>query len=77
MQLHVVERFRMVDDGKTLEVNVHVEDPGAFTTPWNASQRYRRTADAPMVEETCAEGMMFNFFNQEAEPIPMALRADF
>ena len=41
--LHVIERFRMIDGGKTLEVNVHVEDPGAFTTPWNAMQRYRRS----------------------------------
>jgi hypothetical protein len=41
-QLHVVERFRLIDGGKTLEVSVHVEDPGAFTTPWNAMQRYRR-----------------------------------
>ena len=41
-QLHVVERFRIVDGGKALEVNVHVEDPGAFTMPWNAMQRYRR-----------------------------------
>jgi hypothetical protein len=40
--LHTVERFRMVDGGKTLEVNVHVEDPGAFTMPWNAIERYRR-----------------------------------
>jgi len=41
-KLHVVERFHMIDGGKTLEVNVHVEDPGAFTMPWNAIQRYRR-----------------------------------
>ena len=27
-QLHVVERFQMADAGKTLEVKVHVEDPG-------------------------------------------------
>src|SRR5262249_15996590 len=40
--LHVIERFRMVDGGKTLEVNVHVEDPGAFTMPWDAIQRFRR-----------------------------------
>src|SRR5216684_1416063 len=40
-RLHVVERFRIVEGGKALEVNVHVEDPGAFTTPWNAIQRYR------------------------------------
>jgi hypothetical protein len=41
-KLHVIERFQMIDGGKTLEVNVHVEDPGAFTMPWNAIQRYRR-----------------------------------
>jgi hypothetical protein len=40
--LHVVERFHMIDGGRTLEVNLHVEDPGAFTMPWNAIQRYRR-----------------------------------
>jgi len=41
-QLHVVERFRLRENGMVLEVNVHVEDPGAFTTPWNAIQRYKR-----------------------------------
>jgi hypothetical protein len=41
-QLHVVERFHLVDGGETLEVNVHVEDPGAFTMPWDAIQRFRR-----------------------------------
>jgi hypothetical protein len=41
-QLHTVERYRMSDDGLRLEVNLHVEDPGAFTTPWDAVQRYRR-----------------------------------
>jgi hypothetical protein len=49
-QLHVVERFHLVDGGKTLEVNIHVEDPGTFTTPWNAIQRYRG------FEETVSKG---------------------
>lgn len=40
--LHVIERFRLLDGGKTLEANVHVEDPGAFTMPWDAIQRFRR-----------------------------------
>src|SRR5882757_3073403 len=34
--LHVIERFKLIDGGKTIDVQVHVEDPGAFTTPWNA-----------------------------------------
>ncbi|HLQ89184.1 MAG TPA: hypothetical protein VK148_03995 [Xanthobacteraceae bacterium] len=41
-QLHVIERFHLIEDGKVLEANVHVEDPGAFTTPWNAIQRFRQ-----------------------------------
>jgi hypothetical protein len=41
-QLHVVERFRIVDGGMGVEINVHVEDPGAFTMPWSAVQRWRR-----------------------------------
>jgi hypothetical protein len=41
-QLHVVERIRMIDGGKGMEVAVHVEDPGAYTMPWSAIQRWRR-----------------------------------
>jgi hypothetical protein len=41
-QLHVVERFHLIEDGKVLEANIHVEDPGAFTMPWDAIQRFRQ-----------------------------------
>ena len=41
-QLHTIERYRMTNGGRNMEVNLHVEDPGAFTTPWNAVQRYKR-----------------------------------
>jgi len=41
-QLHTIERYGMSEDRMRLEVNLYVEDPGAFTTPWNAIQRYRR-----------------------------------
>ncbi|MDE2475941.1 MAG: hypothetical protein KGO48_12890 [Alphaproteobacteria bacterium] len=75
-QLHVVQRYRMIDGGKTLEVKIHVEDPGAFTTPWDAIQRYQRVEIGPMDEETCAEGAR-DYFNQDAEPIPQAILADF
>jgi hypothetical protein len=41
-QLHVIERFQLIEDGNVLEANVHVEDPGAFTMPWDAIQRFRQ-----------------------------------
>jgi len=41
-KLHVVERFRITDGGNRMEARIHVEDPGAFTMPWDAIERYRR-----------------------------------
>jgi hypothetical protein len=41
-QLHVIERFHLTEGGKVLEANVHIEDPGAFTMPWNGIQRFRQ-----------------------------------
>jgi hypothetical protein len=76
-RLHVIERFRIVDGGKTLEVNIHVEDPGAFTTPWNAIQRYTHAEFGPMIEVSCAEGMMNDYFHLDQEPIPQANTPDF
>ena len=75
-QLHVVERFRIVDGGKALEVDVHVDDPGAFTTPWNAMQRYRRVQQGPMREQVCAENND-KFFNYDVDPIPQVDKPDF
>jgi hypothetical protein len=75
-QLRVVERFRVVDGGQTLEVNVHVEDPGAFTMPWNAMQRYRRMDNGPMLETVCAENND-DHFDHDIGPIPTADEPDF
>ena len=55
-QLHVVERFKLIDDGKGLEVNFTVDDPGAFNAPWSAIIRYRKgTRPQPLQEQPCAE----------------------
>ncbi|HXJ01066.1 MAG TPA: hypothetical protein VNH44_07570 [Micropepsaceae bacterium] len=86
-RLHVIERFRMIDGGKTMEVKLHVEDPGAFTMPWDAIQRYRRIGAAgdaddprvpkgPMEEMVCAENNG-DIFNEGLDPIPTAAKADF
>ena len=74
--LHVTERFKLIDAGRTIEVSVHVEDPRAFTTPWNAIQRYRRTEDGPMIEMVCAENNT-GYFNYDVVPLPHADEPDF
>jgi hypothetical protein len=78
-ELHVVERFRLAADAKSLDVSVHVEDPGAFTMPWNAVQHYRldqRPGEVPLHEMVCAENNS-DHFNQGLVPIPQADRPDF
>jgi hypothetical protein len=75
-QLHVIERFHMIDEGKMLEVNVRVEDPGAFTTPWNAIQRYRRVNRGPLSEVVCAENNG-DHFHHDLEPMPEADKPEF
>ena len=77
--LHVVERFRIVDNGTALEVRARVEDPGAFTMPWTAVQRYKRdqrSGEVPLHEMVCAENNS-DHFNQGLAPIPQAGRPDF
>src|SRR5579885_564663 len=53
-KLHVVERYRLVDDGKTLQVTFRVEDPDTFYEPWSAINNFKRV-QMPMHEEACAE----------------------
>ena len=74
--LHVVERYRLIEGGRTLEVNIRVEDQGAFTTPWTAMQRYRRVDQGEMAESVCAENNG-DHFDHGVEPIPTAEKSDF
>src|SRR5258707_1590409 len=90
-QLHVVERFRMIGGGKPLKARVHVEDPGAFNTPWNAVQRLAcfegtYNNDGRLVESICAESAslgQFDFGNYgashsaELAPVPQSAKPDF
>ena len=53
-----------------------MEDPGAFTTPWNAIQRYRRTEAAPMEEMVCAENNA-DYFGYDLAPLPQSNKPEF
>src|SRR6202163_4502447 len=71
-KLHVTERWRMIEGGKTMEVNIRIEDPVAFNEPWSAVQHYRRVQQE-MIEEACAENNAHLFDYH----IPIADKADF
>jgi len=69
-KLHVTERLHLIDRGATLEVNLHVEDPGAFTAPWNAIQRYRRW-EPPARGKMPLEARSVGGTSSTAEPGPL------
>jgi len=71
-KLHVVERWRLIDNGEKLEVTYTMDDPDAFNQPWSAVRQYRRVQQ-PMLEEVCAENNehLFNYH------IPAADKPDF
>ncbi len=48
-KLHVVERYRVIDDGKTLEKTYTFTDPDAFTGPYTIVRKSYRT-DKPFQE---------------------------
>jgi hypothetical protein len=71
-KLHVVERYRLVDGGKMLEVTFRIEDPDTFYQPWSALGRLRRV-QMGMHEEACAENNQHLFDYH----IPVAEEPDF
>jgi hypothetical protein len=74
-KLHVVERFTLSPDHKTLTAIVTVNDPETFNAPLTMQQRWTKV-DAPMGESICAENNL-DFFNQNLFPIPTADKPDF
>jgi hypothetical protein len=75
-RLHVVERFKLIEGGDILQVSIEVDDPGAFTMPWRAVQRFKRWRVGPMAPNACAENN-YDFFSYQVLPIPQADKPDF
>src|SRR5258705_2064534 len=71
-KLHVVERWRMVDDRQAMEVTFTVEDPDTYYEPWSGMRRYRRV-QRQYIEEICAENHQHLFDYK----IPVADKAEF
>ena len=67
-KLHVVERWKKIEDGQGLEVAVTIDDPDTFNEPWRALVRYRRVFEL-MTEQVCAENnqVLFDYGIPEAD----------
>lgn len=71
-----IERYKLADSGKMIKVLILVDDPGAFTTPWSAIQRFQR-APREWSEDICAENIFDFLLQHEVVPPPQADKPDF
>jgi len=83
-KLHLIERYRLIEGGKALQVEMTFEDPIAFVQPWKATKRWEKVTTQPTSagnvtatyaeEIRCMDGEMVNPFNKEyaakLEPLP-------
>ena len=72
-KLHVTERWRMVEDGKKIEVELWLDDPETFNAPFKMLRRYERM-DREFMEYICAENNSANIFDYGT---PTASKPDF
>jgi hypothetical protein len=50
--LHTVERFRRTDFGH-MDVEITIDDPGAYTKPWSFPLKFEFLADTDFIEDVC------------------------
>jgi hypothetical protein len=58
-QATITERFRRPNAG-TLEIDVTIDDPKAYTKPWTVRVNQRLVPDAELIEFVCLENNQFN-----------------
>src|SRR5437868_5706323 len=54
-QIHVTERIRKADDGKTLQIETETDDPKAFTQKWKMNNTYDPRPNVEIMEYICQE----------------------
>lgn len=73
---HVIERFKIVNGGKALDVSFTVDDPGTFYKPWGARKPRYRVGGHFYDENACASNND-DKFKLGFEPVPTAPKPDF
>jgi len=51
-QLHTIERFHRTDFGH-MDVEITIDDPGAYTKPWSFPLKFEFLPDTEMIEDVC------------------------
>jgi hypothetical protein len=73
-KLHVTERWRMIEDGKKLEILLTIDDPDTFNQPFQELRQYDRV-NRTLAEDICSENN-FNPFGIDYHT-PIAEKPDF
>jgi hypothetical protein len=74
-KLHVTERWQPIEDGKKLEIQLTIDDPGTFDNPFRVSRQYDRVTRT-LEEDPCSENNASNPFGIDYH-VPVAERPDF
>ena len=76
-KLHVVERLRLVEDGKFLEADITIDDPAVFLAPLHVDQALAaRGRNAPGVALRRRRNEQ-SFRKGSFDPLPVAQKPDF
>ena len=67
-KLHVTERWRLIEDGKKLEILMTIDDPGTFNQPWQALRQYDRV-NRTLSEDVCSENNVNPFGIDYGTPV--------
>jgi hypothetical protein len=51
--LHIVERMRLVNEGRTLEITYTLTDPKSWEGSWTMTKRWQRVDDRDIAEVSC------------------------
>jgi hypothetical protein len=67
-KLHVTERWRLIEDGKKLEILLTIDDPDTFIEPWQALRQYDRV-NRTLLEDPCSENNVNPFGIDYGTPV--------
>ena len=54
-ELRMIERYRTLDDGQTLEAMITIDDPKYYTAPWTIRKVWSRSDDEVFYEYVCSD----------------------
>ena len=76
--LHMVERWKIIDGGNAIEATVTFDDPGAFHAPWSGLVHWTKL-NGPIAESVCAENNenYGKFLGLSEYPMPESKTPDF